>query len=76
MTLEAGRLKNGGAEPTMAELARVAGSFADPYTGKGLRGTRLPDGYAVYSVGPDLRDDGGNDSSGAHKDVAFRVRRE
>lgn len=76
ITLEAGRLKNGGAEPTMAELARVAGSFADPYTGKGLRGTRLPDGYAVYSVGPDLRDDGGNDSSGAHKDVAFRVRRE
>jgi hypothetical protein len=37
-------------------LARVP---ADPYDGQSLRLKRLPDGVVVYSVGPDLTDNGG-----------------
>jgi hypothetical protein len=34
-------------------------AFVDPFTGDSLRYVRLDDGYTVYSVGRDVRDDGG-----------------
>ena len=33
--------------------------FIDPFTGRPLQYVRSSDGYALYSVGPDARDDGG-----------------
>ena len=33
----------------------------DPYDGQALRFKRLPQGYVVYSIGPDRRDDGGRE---------------
>ncbi len=48
----------------------------DPYDGKPLRLKPLPDGIAVYSVGPDLRDDGGefgNENRGAALDNGVRL---
>jgi hypothetical protein len=33
--------------------------FIDPFSGRPLQYVRTPDGYALYSVGPDARDDGG-----------------
>ncbi len=44
---------------------------ADPFDGQPLRYKRLPRGYAVYSVGEDAADDGGDGA----KDVAFLVQR-
>jgi hypothetical protein len=44
---------------------------ADPFDGRPLRYKRLPRGYAVYSVGEDAADDGGDGA----KDVAFLVQR-
>ena len=32
----------------------------DPHDGKRLRYRRLPEGVVIYSVGPDLTDNGGN----------------
>jgi hypothetical protein len=44
---------------------------ADPFDGRPLRYKRLPRGYAVYSVGEDATDDGGDGA----KSVAFLVQR-
>jgi hypothetical protein len=49
----------------------------DPYTGQALKYKVDEDGYAVYSVGPDLTDDGGDDVQKAGQrhppDFVFRV---
>jgi len=50
---------------------------ADPYDGRPLRCKRLPDGLIVYSVGPDLQDDGGARNRTNHlakgTDYGFRL---
>ncbi len=43
----------------------------DPFDGKPLRFKSLNDGYVVYSVGSDGKDDGGTEV--AHKDIVFMV---
>jgi hypothetical protein len=55
-------------------LARVP---ADPYDGAPLRFRRLADGLVIYSIGPDLKDNGGNiDRANPKKegtDIGFRL---
>jgi hypothetical protein len=49
----------------------------DPFDGQPLRSRRLGDGFVVYSVGPDLADDGGQIHSGGvggmPKDCGIRL---
>ncbi len=63
VTLAIERQRNGGlAPPTLQEVA-LAGDpddFIDPFTGDRLRYVRNANGYVVYSIGRDFRDDGGN----------------
>src|SRR5207247_417513 len=48
----------------------------DPYDGRPLRLKRVADGLAIYAVGPDLADNGGNLDRNAIKpgtDLGFRL---
>ncbi len=50
----------------------------DPFDGKPLRYRKLPKGYVVYSVGPDLSDEGGKEREEREEegyDVTFTVER-
>lgn len=52
----------------------------DPFDGKPLRYIKSPERVAVYSVGPDLQDDGGSEEEKPYprrgvKDIVFTVRR-
>jgi len=62
-------LANGRPPASLDELGRFAGRDlpADPFTGKALVYTVKPEGFAVYSVGEDLADDGGP-SAGPRQD--------
>lgn len=42
-----------------------AGGFLDPFTGKPLLYKAAADGFTIYSVGPDLKDDSGSAELGA-----------
>ena len=55
------RLQHGRWPKTLAELppALLAAVPLDPFDGEPLRYRHLPDGVVIYSVGPDLSDDGG-----------------
>jgi hypothetical protein len=44
---------------SMIDVDVQAAEFLDPFTAKPLRYLRQPEGFAVYSVGPDLHDDNG-----------------
>ncbi|HEV2454560.1 MAG TPA: hypothetical protein VGY98_09875, partial [Verrucomicrobiae bacterium] len=62
IAVERWRSKHQGALPD--SLTALAPAFltaipADPYDGKPLRYKRLAKGYTIYSIGPNLRDDGG-----------------
>lgn len=60
LAVERYRLKHNGALPT--SLSEVSAELLeDPFDGQPLRYRKLPSGgYAVYSVGQDLKDDGGS----------------
>jgi hypothetical protein len=45
--------------PTMAELGLPDEVGIDPFNGKPMIIKKLPDGWLVYSVGENLKDDGG-----------------
>jgi hypothetical protein len=45
--------------PRLSELGLPAETITDPYNGEPLHVKRLPNGWLVYSVGRDLKDDGG-----------------
>jgi hypothetical protein len=62
MALERYRLANGRWPDDLGALAPtyLAAVPADPFDGKPLRCARHKDVLVVYSVGPDLKDDGGN----------------
>ena len=47
-------------EPKLAELGLAPNATRDPFTGKPLRLRKTADGWLVYSVGENLRDDGGH----------------
>jgi hypothetical protein len=45
--------------PKLTELGLPAETIADPFTGEPLHVKKTPQGWLVYSVGPNYRDDGG-----------------
>jgi hypothetical protein len=51
----------GGGEPTLADLGLPADVVTDPFNGEPLHLAKLPGGWLVYSVGMNLKDDGGGD---------------
>ena len=54
------RLEQQGVEVTgLVDLKLPEGETIDPFTGKPLLMKKLPDGWVIYSVGKDLKDDGG-----------------
>jgi hypothetical protein len=60
--------------PTMAELGLPDEVGIDPFNGKSMIIKKLPQGWLVYSVGTNLKDDGGKferDSNGQPLDVGF-----
>lgn len=74
-----GRLPQKLRELTPAFLAEIP---EDPFTGTELPYRQLPTGYVIYSVGPDLNDDGGKEEPDSSKerlettyDVTFTVER-
>jgi hypothetical protein len=55
------RPEQGAAEtPKLSDLGLPADATTDPFTGKPLHLKKLPAGWLVYSVGKDLKDDGGD----------------
>jgi hypothetical protein len=46
--------------PKLTELGLPAETITDPFTGEPLHVKRSPQGWLIYSVGPNFRDDGGN----------------
>jgi len=42
-----------------ARIEEIPGNWIDPYTDKELLIKQTPDGFRIYSVGPNLKDDGG-----------------
>jgi hypothetical protein len=60
--------------PTMAELGLPGEVGIDPYNGKTMIIKKLPEGWLVYSVGENLKDDGGkveDEPNGPPLDVGF-----
>lgn len=53
------RVEQGVAEPKLSDLGLPAAATTDPFTGKPLHLKKTPRGWLVYSVGKDLKDDGG-----------------
>ena len=45
--------------PKLTELGLPAETITDPFTGEPLHVKKTPQGWLVYSVGPNFRDDGG-----------------
>jgi len=45
----------------------------DPFDGQPLRYRKVGEGYLLYSVGADLKDDAGNPVTVGKGDIAFRV---
>ncbi len=63
VTLAIERQRNGGLAPPTLQDVSLTGSpdeYIDPFTGDRLRYVRDANGYVVYSIGRDFRDDGGN----------------
>ena len=68
------RPEQAGAEtPKLSDLGLPADATTDPFTGKPLHLKKLPAGWLVYSVGKDLKDDGGDLSE--DRDVGVGPRR-
>jgi hypothetical protein len=45
----------------------------DPFDGQPLRYRKQNDGYVLYSIGPDLKNNGGNQMNGKGRDLVFTV---
>ena len=73
------RLRHGHWPDSLAALAPEFAPVvaADPFDGEPLRYRRLPDGVVIYTVGPDLTDNGGNLSAAIPPadgtDIGFRL---
>jgi len=75
LALERYRLANGRAPSQAAELtpAFLSAVPLDPFNNQPLHYSFNENGYAFYSVGENLKDDGGDDTSKGNLDVVFRV---
>jgi hypothetical protein len=47
--------------------------LTDPFDGQPLRYRNQGTGYVLYSIGPDLKDDGGKPMNGKEGDIVFTV---
>ena len=57
-------------EPKLADLGLPADVLIDPYNGQPLHLKKLPEGWLIYSVGNNLKDDGGKLNE-EHEDVGL-----
>lgn len=57
--------------PQLAELGLPAETISDPFTGEPLLVKKTPRGWLVYSVGPNLKDDGGKLDDPLNGDVGI-----
>ena len=59
----------------MSELTPeyLSATLTDPFDGQPLRYQKKAGGYALYSVGPDLKDDSGERKNGKEGDIFFAV---
>jgi hypothetical protein len=78
LQLERHRLKHGNelADDLAAMIPEAgSGEFADPFDGQPMRFIRSAEGYVIYSVGPDLKDDQGRERGRPVEsyDIPFRV---
>jgi len=48
-------------------------TLTDPFDGQPLRYRKQDAGYVLYSIGPDLKDDGGKPMNGKEGDIVFSV---
>jgi hypothetical protein len=84
LAVERFRLAHDGKTP--ADISSLMPAYldkvpVDPYDGQLLRYKPIKNGYVVYSIGPDAKDDGGTERvpkapKGAPEDVTFIVERE
>ena len=60
---------------TLSELAPdyLNTTLMDPFDGQPLRYRKQGAGYVLYSIGPDLKDDGGKRMDGKNGDIVFTV---
>jgi hypothetical protein len=64
---------NASAEPKLTDLGLPADATIDPFNGAPLHLKKLPEGWLIYSVGANLKDDGGDVED--KKDVGLGPRR-
>lgn len=53
------RVERDGVQPNVGQLALPKDVLTDPYNGQPLTITKLPEGWLIYAVGKNLKDDGG-----------------
>ena len=76
VALEQSRSAKGGKyADTVASLSPefLAAVPTDPFDGQPLRYHKTATGYLLYSIGPDLKDDGGKPESGGKGDLVFKI---
>ncbi len=75
LELEACRRTTGSYPKTLGDmkLAYLSELPDDPCSGQPLRYTRTPDGFVLYSVGANARDEGGASSDSEQDDIIWRV---
>jgi hypothetical protein len=61
----------GDEEPKLSELGLPVVATTDPFDGQPLQMKRLPDGWLIYAVGPNLKDDGGKLNTDAREDAGL-----
>jgi hypothetical protein len=59
------------AEPTLEKLGLPREAITDPYIGEPLKVVEKPEGWLIYTVGPNLTDDGGAISPPLFQDVGL-----
>jgi hypothetical protein len=62
---------DGGAAPKLTALGLPAEAITDPFNGEPLHVKKTARGWVVYSVGPNLQDDGGKVEDPANGDVGI-----
>lgn len=55
--------------PRLTELGLPSEATTDPYTGSMMRVKRVPQGWLVYSLGPNFKDDGGKVEDPMYGDI-------
>ena len=76
VALEQFRATHGNRYPaSLSELTPdyLGATPADPFDGQPLRYQKKGAGYALYSIGPDLKDDSGERKKGNNGDIVFTV---